>query len=141
MIEKIKCWREDVDMRKGCINNARLYLIFDKLFEIIYYIFAIAIFYVVAYLITDITLKEQIFFYEFIVVIFIATWFVGRMHARMIYKIKIEDNKIICYCGCYTKRIEFENEDLESIIETADKYIFKISNEKKYGQIKSIFDQ
>ena len=124
-------WEEDTDMKKECINNARLFLIFDKIFEIICCIFVIVTLYVSMNYITDITLEEQIVLYVFIVAVLIVIVCVGRMHARMIYQIKIEDNEIICHCGCKAKGRKFEKEKLESMIETSDRYILKFCNGEK----------
>lgn len=118
-------------MKKECINNARWFLIFDKIFEIICCIFVIVTLYVSMNYITDITREEQIFLYVFIAAVLIVMVCVGRMHAHMIYQIKIEDNEITCYCGCQTKGRKFEKENLESMIETSDRYILKFCNEKK----------
>ena len=104
-------WEEDTDMKKECINNARWFLVFDKIFEIICCFFVIVTLYVSMNYITDITLEEQIFLYVFIAAVLSVIVCVGRMHARMIYQIKIEDNEIICYCGCKTKE-----ENLKKII-------------------------
>ena len=96
-------------------------LVFDKIFEIICCIFVIVTLYVSMNYITDITLEEQIVLYVFIVAVLIVIVCVGRMHARMIYQIKIEDNEIICHCGCKAKGRKFEKEKLESMIETSNK--------------------
>lgn len=130
---------KDMDMKKEYINNARLYLIFDKIFEIICYIFVIVTLYVAVNLITDITLEEQIFVCVFIVTVLIVIVCVGRMHARMIYQIEIKDNEIICYCGCKTKGRKFEKENLEAMIATSDRYILKFCNGKKVWANKKYF--
>ena len=89
--------------------------------------------------ITDITLEEQIFLYVFIAAVLSVIVCVGRMHARMIYQIKIEDNEIICYCGCKTKGRKFEKDNLESMVETSDKYILKFCKGKKLWANKKYF--
>lgn len=132
-------WEEDTDMKKECINNARWFLVFDKIFEIICCFFVIVTLYVSMNYITDITLEEQIFLYVFIAAVLSVIVCVGRMHARMIYQIKIEDNEIICYCGCKTKGRKFEKDNLESMVETSDKYILKFCNGKKIWANKKYF--
>lgn len=134
-----KILEEDADMKKEYINNARLFLIFDKIFEIICCIFAIVTLYVAVNLITDLTVEGQIFLCVFIVTVLIVICCVGRIHACMIYQIKIEDNEIICYCGCKTKGRKFEKDNLESMVETSDKYILKFCNGKKLWANKKYF--